>query len=59
MAAHDDADIDAGHGAEIEVHAHEGIGDEGRGGDEAGDVIVLHQIVVDGLRRMHEAARRG
>jgi hypothetical protein len=56
MAAHDDGHIDAGHGAKIEVYADKGISDEGGGRDEAGDVIVLHQVVIDGLGGMHEMA---
>jgi hypothetical protein len=56
MAAHDDGHIDAGHGAKIEIHADKGIGDEGGGRDKAGDVIVLHQVVIDGLGGMHEMA---
>ena len=56
MPAHHDGHIDAGHGAKIEIHADEGIGNEGGGRDEARDVIVLHQIVVDCLGGMHEMA---
>ena len=54
VAAHDDADIDAGQGAEIEIDAAEGAGDELARRDEAGRVVVLHQVVVDGLRGVHE-----
>jgi hypothetical protein len=56
MAAHDDGHVDAGHGAKIEIYADEGICDERGGGDEAGDVIVLHQVVIDSLGGMHEMA---
>ena len=54
MAAHDDADIDAGQRAEVEIDADEGAGDELGGRDEARGVVVLDQIVVDRLRRMDE-----
>ena len=57
VAAHDDADIDAGQRAEIEIDAEEGAGDELAGRNEARRVVVLDQIVVDGLRRMHEGHR--
>ena len=57
MAAHDDRHIDAGQRAEIEVDRQERAGDEFGGRDEARRVVVFHQIVVDGLRRMHEGHR--
>jgi hypothetical protein len=38
------------------IYADKGIGDEGGGRDEAGDVIVLHQVIIDGLGGMHEIA---
>ena len=57
MPAHDDADIDAGQRPEIEIDAEEGGGDKLAGRDEAGRVVVVDQIVVDGLRCMHESHR--
>ena len=56
MTAHNDGHMDAGHGAKIEIDADKGVGDEGGGRDEAGDMIVLHQVVIDRLGGMHEMA---
>ena len=57
MPAHDDGDIDAGQRAEIEIDRQEGAGDELGCRDEARRVVILHQVVVDGLGRMHEGDR--
>src|SRR5262249_24425010 len=59
MASHDDADINAGHCPEIEVNAGKGIGDESSGRDEARDMVVGDEIVVDSLWRMDELERAG
>ena len=61
MAAHDDADIDAGQRAEIEIDAEECRRHELAGRDEARRMVVFDEIVVDCLGRMHQrhrAARR-
>ena len=57
MASHDDADIDAGQRAEIEIDAEERGGDELAGRNEARRMVVVDQVVVDGLGRMHEGHR--
>src|SRR5262249_52609493 len=44
---------------EIEVNAGKGIGDESSGRDEARDMVVGDEIVVDSLWRMDELARAG
>src|ERR1043165_1105394 len=54
MATHDEPDIDAGQGPEIKVHRQEGAGDEFGSRDEAGRMVVLDKVVVDGLRRVHK-----
>ena len=62
VATHDDVDLHAGQGLVVQVVAHEGLGDELRGGAPAGGVVVEDQVVVDGLghvERVHLVAVGG
>ena len=57
MLAHDDADINAGQRADIEVDRQEGAGDEFGRRNEARRVVVFLEVIVDGLWRMDESDR--
>ena len=59
MTAHNDSDIDATEGPYVEVDTRESVGIKGGRRDEAGRMVVLHEVVVDGLWRMHETAGTG
>ncbi len=54
MAAHDDAYIDARQGAKIEIDAHKCAGNEFSGRYEPWRVIILDEVIVDRLGRVHK-----
>ena len=57
MAAHHDADVNAGKRGIVEIYARKRLGDKTRGGGKARRMIVADQIVVDGLGNMNAAQR--
>ena len=57
MPAHDHRQINARQRPIVEIGAHEGLGDETRGGGKARRVVIGHQVVVDGLGNMDAAQR--